>query len=477
MKQTVYKTIAGRMKKTSFLTLVICTAGLALASCDDFLTELPTDAVADEEAFNSAKDFTNNLNGVYSNLGSYRFYGRNVVCLGDAASDLVYHDNKSGNFQVLSMWQVEATNAELQAIWEYGYKIVNNSSKIIKAGEAADFPESEMTTVYGCLAQAYGLKALAEFTLANIFALPYNETNRNTPGIVNVTEPIEAFQQVSRATLADNYTLILSDIAKGKEYFAREGVEIPGYGNINPAALHALEAKVRLYMRDYSGAVTAAKAALDARGSSLATTPESYASMYTSNVISPEDVFVIIKSATDNPASGSLHTMYPFYGLHISEEVLAEYSKTDIRSELLHNGDGEKYVGTSEGADAHNVPVLRLPELYLTLAEAYAEQGNYAGAKENLLIVCAARDAGFDPATVAEDASVIADIRQARKLELIQEGHRLFDARRWGIKIDVVKGRYKDFDPSRFAFPIPQTEVNAGFGVVQTEGWEQTLPR
>ncbi|MDR0758398.1 MAG: RagB/SusD family nutrient uptake outer membrane protein [Tannerella sp.] len=452
-------------------------AGMALASCDDFLTELPTDAIADEEAFSSAKDFTNNLNGVYNNFGRYQFYGRNVVCLGDAASDLVYHDNKSGNFQVLAMWQVESTNGELQEIWEYGYKVINNSAKIIKAGEEADFPESEMATVYGCMAQAYGLKALAAFTLANIFALPYNDANRNTSGIVNVTEPIEAFQQISRATLADNYTLILSDIARAKEYFAREDVEIPGYYYINPAALHALEAKVKLYMRDYAGAIQAAKAALDERGSSLVNTAESYDAMYTSNVVSQEDIFTVVKSATDNPGAGSLSTMYPFYGLHISEEVLTEYAGTDIRAELLNNGDGGKYVGTSEGADAHNIPVLRLPELYLTLAEAYAAQGNYAEAKEYLSVICSARDAGFDPAAVAESESVIADIRQARKLELIQEGHRLFDARRWGIKIDVVKGRYKNFDPSLFAYPIPQTEVNAGFGVVQTEGWEQTLPR
>jgi tetratricopeptide (TPR) repeat protein len=452
-------------------------AGIALASCDDFLTELPTDAVADEEAFSSAKDFTNNLNGVYNSFGHYQFYGRNVVCLGDAASDLVYHDNKSGNFQVLSMWQVESTNAELRDIWEYGYKVINNSTKIIKAGEKVDFPESEMATVHGCMAQAYGLKALAAFTLTNLFALPHTEANKNTPGIVNVTEPVEAFQQISRATVADNYDLILSDIAKAKDYFAREDMDIPGYAYINPAALDALEARVRLYMHDYAGAIQAARTAIDARGSSLVTTAEAYSAMYTSNIVSPEDIFVVVKSATDNPGSNSLGTMYPFYGLHVSEEVLTEYAETDIRNGLLNNGDGAKYVGTNEGADAHNIPVLRLPELYLTLAEAYAAQGNYAAAKESLLVVLAARDPGFDPATVAENASIIADIRQARKLELLQEGHRLFDVRRWGEKIDVVRGRYKNFDPSLFAFPIPQTEVNAGFGVVQTEGWEQTLPR
>jgi tetratricopeptide (TPR) repeat protein len=474
MKQLINKT-AIQMKKISFILL--CMTGMALASCDGFLTELPTDAVADEEAFSSAKDFTNNLTGVYRNFGYPSFYGRNVVCLGDAASDIVYHDSKSGNFLTLSSWQVQSTDTYLKDIWEYGYKVINNSAKIINAGEGVDFPESEMATVYTCMAQAYGLKAIAAFTLTNIFALPCTDANKGAPGIVNVTEPIEAFQEISRATIADNYNLILADIAKAKEYFAKDGVTIPGYFYVNPAALLAFEAKVRLYMQDYAGAITAAKAAIDARGGKLTTNPVDYDAMYTSNIASSEDIFVVVKSATDNPAASSLSTMYSFYGLHISEETLTEYSETDIRTSLLNNGNGGKYIGTSEGSDAHNIPVLRLPELYLTLAEAYAAQGDYAAAKENLLTIATARDPELDAATIPENAAITTAIRQARKLELLQEGHRYFDVRRWKEKIDVVKGRYKNFDPSLFAYPIPQTEINAGFGVVQTDGWDQNLPK
>lgn len=474
MKQILNKTTI--LINNVFL-FILCMASVALSSCDDFLTEFPSDAVADEEAFNSPKDFTNNLNGVYNCFGHYRFYGRNVVCLGDAASDVAYHDAKSGNFLTLSDWQVQSTDLILRDMWEYGYKVINNSAKIIKAGEAADFPESEMPTVYGCMAQAYGLKAIASFALTSIFALPYNDANKSTLGIVNIIEPVVAFQEVSRTTLAENYNLILADIAKAKDYFNREDVNVPDYFYVNPAALHALEAKVRLYMQDYAGAVTAATAALQIRNSSLVTTAENYAAMYTSNAASSEDLFIIPKSAADNPSSNSLSTMYPFYGLHISENVLAEYAETDIRQTLLNNGDGGKYIGTSDGADAHNIPVLRLPEVYLTLAEAYAAQGNYAAAKENLLVVVATRNPEADAAAVPEDVTIVEAIRQARKLELLQEGHRLFDARRWKINISVARDKYKNFNVSTFAYPIPQTEVYAGFGVVQTEGWEQHLPK
>jgi len=277
--------------------------------------------------------------------------------------------------------------------------------------------------------------------------------------------------------VSENYDLILGDIARAKEYFAREDVTVPGYFYINTAALLALEAKVKLYMQDYQGAITAAKAALEARGGKLTANPADYDAMYTDNAASTEDIFTVVKSATDNPAAGSLSTMYPFYGLHIAEEVLAEYSATDIRRFLLNNGDGGKYIGTSEGSDAHNIPVLRLPEVYLNLAEAYGARGEYALARTTLLSLLEARDPDRNFDDVPENASIITAIRQARKLELLQEGHRYFDVRRWKEKINVVKGRYRDFDASLFAYPIPQTEINAGFGVVQTEGWDLALPK
>ncbi|MDR1780237.1 MAG: RagB/SusD family nutrient uptake outer membrane protein [Tannerella sp.] len=458
--------------------LLIALTGLTFAACDDFLTELPTDSVADDVAFNAATDYSNNLNGLYNAFGSYAFYGRNIVCLGDAASDVAYHDNKSGNFQVMSMWQITDTESEMRSMWEYGYKVINGAAKIIKASQEADFPESEMLIVYKAVAQAYGLKAAAAFALTNMFALPYSESTKSSLGIVNVDDPIEAFQEISRNTLEQNYEMILSDIAKAKEYFAKPDVDNPGYAYINPVALDALEAKVKLYRKDYAGAITAATAAINARGGSLTTTSDDYAAMYLNNTINSEDIFVVVKSATDNPGAASLGTMYPFYGLHIEDAVLAEYSETDIRIDLLTaTGNHGKYAGTSEGSDAHNIPVLRLPELYLTLAESYAYQSNYKSAKENLVTLLSARDPEFDASSVKEDASIIPIIQNARKLELVQEGHRLFDARRWGLKIDVVHGRYKNFDPSLFCYPIPQYEINAGFGVEQTAGWEQYLPK
>ncbi|MEO5180403.1 RagB/SusD family nutrient uptake outer membrane protein, partial [Bacteroides ovatus] len=57
------------------------------------------------------------------------------------------------------------------------------------------------------------------------------------------------------------------------------------------------------------------------------------------------------------------------------------------------------------------------------------------------------------------------------------EGHRFFDARRLGKIISVADGSYTNFNIAKFVYPIPSFEVNSGFGVIQTEGWSNNLPR
>jgi hypothetical protein len=113
------------------------------------------------------------------------------------------------------------------------------------------------------------------------------------------------------------------------------------------------------------------------------------------------------------------------------------------------------------------------------LAEAYALKAtpDYAKAKSNLLEVAAKRNPGLDVNSLPETAEIRNFILQERKLELIQEGHRFFDLRRLGLTANVTNGNFPNFEIFKFVYPIPAAEINAGFGVIQTEGWSNNLPR
>ena len=156
---------------------------MALASCSDDYFDVKMDQnKTSETSFNTAKDVKNGLMGAYYALGNSRFYGRNVVALGDMAADIANADASSGHFVTLNTYQVTDTEEELDDIWNYGYKVIDRCVRTINGAEkvlAAGVTQDEEIAINSYMSQCYALRALATFTLTNIFGLPYqaNQTN------------------------------------------------------------------------------------------------------------------------------------------------------------------------------------------------------------------------------------------------------------------------------------------------------------
>lgn len=130
-----------------------------------------------------------------------------------------------------------------------------------------------------------------------------------------------------------------------------------------------------------------------------------------------------------------------------------------------------------------DVPLMRMADLYLILAEALAEQGK-AEALDWVNLVRARGSVNMPPKTTA-DGDLVELVRHERRVELAMEGHRLWDLIRWrqvketfGDGTKVKRHFFSDYLPedqlvSRFAspdldnypddlilFPIPQQEID-----------------
>lgn len=468
--------------KHIFSAALIGLSLLATVSCDDYLTETPTTSIPDTEAFLSARDYDVALHGVYNQLGRAEFMGRNALALGDVASDQSGHSVATSHFYNVFTYQILETNSYLNDIWSYGYKVINYSGRIIHAAEqATNFSETDQAAIHACVAQAYGIKALSQFILVNYYGLPYSEANKATVGVVNMEKPVQPDQKISRTTVEENYRQILSDISNAKKFYAKEGVKNVGVFYMNKAAVSALEARVKLYMQDYAGAVSAANEAIGLRSGSIVSSVESYQSLFYRLDISTEDIFVLSKTETDYLTANSLNTLYKNYGVSVNASAISQLDTADIRLSVLNgNWKGGKMSGLLQNGshlDIQNVPVLRLPEVYLTLAEAYARTGQYQQAKASLLAVAAKRNPELDAVAIKADASILPLIHKERRMELMQEGQRFFDARRLGERISVSNGKFKNFDIAKFVYPVPAKEINSNAGVVQTPEWDANLPK
>lgn len=143
-------------------------------------------------------------------------------------------------------------------------------------------------------------------------------------------------------------------------------------------------------------------------------------------------------------------------------------------------------------------PLIRMAELYLSLAECYAAQNNVPKALENLNKVH--ERAGLPAITesdITDEHTLIQWIQNERYIELYGEGHRFYDVRRWmiapqvlaaGIRegldaetitnptFDQFNRRIKVDQPYRwtnrmYVAPLIQSEIGKNTNLVQAPGY------
>lgn len=473
------------MKKLLYNSLALLLFAMVGVSCN---LETPMHHYKpDSDGYANLKDVENNINGSLNQFASHRFYGRNVVALGDIASGLAQGSPKSGHFVQISSWTFNTETADLNAIWTSGYVVINNLTRSIKGANALlqsnlyteDSPEQkELKSKIG---QAKALKAYTMFTLCNIFALPYNAANANSLGIILVKdEPIEPKTAVTRAPLEEcyNYILQLLDEAKAA------GITNKSANRITPTAVAAFKAKVLLYKGNFPEAVIAADEAIAATAGAALTNDE-YLASWRSIAISKEDIFTLVKSSDDNLSANSLNTLYRDYGARLTSLPESLMGANDIRLNLVEkNKEGQsthrplKFDGIDKAnGSVSNIPVIRLSEVYLIAAEAKAQTGDITGAQTALLYT-AKRDADItDVSKLPGDKDgLLGFIYKERVRELFQEGAYFFDLRRTERKATIAG--VENYDISKFAYPIPSDEMDAGYlPADQQNKWKEFLPK
>lgn len=466
------------MKKIIYILLGVL--AFSFTSCEKFLETEPKQQILVDAAYNKISDAQAALNGLYNQMGNYRFVGNYVIAINDFASDISVADGSSGHFVQINNYTIADYTAELTDVWTYGYKIISGSTTLLKNidGLINTYPE-DANTGYAIKAQAYALRAFAYFKLVNLFGLPYGTDSNPHGGLVLMDkEPIAFEAPVSRSSVADTYTLILNDIAAAKEAYSKT-TSIPNQYYMNLAAVYALNARVNLFMKDYENAKINAQKSLDLRKSKGVSNSE-YIDMWKTTAISGEDIFTIVKSSDDNLSANSLNTLYNSYKGTVTTTLISDFGAKDLRLALINKASKHpmKYDGISSSAATSNIPQFRISEMYLIIAESEANLGNLEPAQTALLYT-AKRDSTIT--TIANLPSTANDLKtfiaKERKREFFGEGHRWFDTRRTGETINVYNNKYKNFNIAKFVYPIPADEINSGFKCEQNEGWSANLPK
>ena len=483
------------MKKIYSILAILC--AFALTSCDGFLDWPPTESASAETSITSLSDAEIMMNGVMNKLTSSSYLGRNMFMYADTKGGDLCIASAGRGMDAMYTFNQSAAGNTYSGFWSQGFNIILQINNIIENVEKLE--EEGQTGFDNVLGQAYTLRAMVYFDLVRLYGKPYNY-DKTAWGVPNVTERLDASAKEIRATVETNYNQIVADLQKGAGLIGKS----KSNGRINYYGNKALQARVYLYMDNFSSALAAAEEVINSGVYSLYSNDqwvESWGQQFGS-----ESIFELIMDDTNtglgNSSLGYYYCRKNDYGnstgyfinsTDFIENILGEdpddirwgvYTYDETSTERM--GCCYKYLGglskqgdgKSVGANV-NIKVIRLSEMYLIAAEAALKSGNKSKAADYLNDI-RKRSVGLDPAT---EATVSEDmILNERGKELQLEGHRFFDMMRCNKTItfdddmDPAGGRYQrdrtiDRTHPLTILPIPQREIIINPDLQQNPGY------
>ena len=391
-----------------------------------------------------------------------------------------------------------------QNIWNTMYHQIFAANAVAGSGDV----NTEDSTNQFYLAQAYGIRAFDYFTLAQLYQFTYkgHESAACVPLITDENSDQAALEGAPRATVQQVYDQILNDINTAVTLLEKSKTSRPDKRYLDLYSALGLRARIKLVMQDWSGAAADAQRVINESSATPISWAEAakpgFQKMTEKNWmwgISIAETDRVVTSGIVNWHShmGSLNYGYASVGAwrFVNKSLYNQIQASDARkgwfldeNSLSVNLTDEQQDYVKETAippfvqvkfapykdelytstNSNDIPLMRIEEIYLILAEAQAMSGSTAEGVATLnSFVTTYRDPEYS--CTATSAKAIQDaVWLQRRIELWGEGLSYYDIMRRGQGIDrrgagfasqfvfVLNG-----DDPIFIFEIPEGEIQA----------------
>lgn len=467
---------------------------------EDFLEQIPTDAVSEDLVFKTTSNAWAAVNGIHRALfirydsqgqpgeGGVMMY-REVM-----ADDVVLTSQGNGWHVSNSRWLVHINEnaADVRFVWRFYYKIIANANMIIANIDNAEGPEQDKKEIKG---QALAYRAWAHFNLVQLFAKRYEAGAANSqPGVPIVLEPIT--EGGPRKSVAEVYSQINADLDEAISLLTERR---NAKSHFNQAVVRGVKARVALTQGNYQ--LASQQANLARQGYPLMSKDQLYAGfnnvdnaewMWGSRQIDDQQTFFASFFAymSVNFNSTNIRTNPKA----INSLLYAQIPDTDARKGLWDPRAGNpalrdpfidqvtlpsfakfnymnrKFIAQGNASSVGDVPYMRAAEMYLIEAEALARLGQDEAARTVLFELVSARDSGYSKSTKTGQA-LIDEILVQRRIELWGEGFRWYDLKRMNLPLNrsganhvgsVINNLFTvPANSNNWDWRIPRDELNA----------------
>ncbi|MBM3441462.1 MAG: RagB/SusD family nutrient uptake outer membrane protein [Bacteroidetes bacterium] len=481
------------------LTFLSLSALLLTMGCGkNFLDLKPQQSVFAEDVFSSLATARAAVNGLYSLMQSYSYYGRDALVIPEVLSDNATRSVRTGNrYAGMNTMTHTATDANVSRMWNQMYKVVSSANNIIANEEKlraliTPLQQEEFGQLIG---EAYAVRALAYFDLAKFFARPLNHTvdgsHLGVPLVLKAVTKVTEVVYPARNSVKEVYEQIEKDLSEALKRLPTTG-NVWWNGSVNPSfskirmnrwGTLALRARVAIFKGDWQSAVSAATEVISSGRFSLLPYGSLVQDFRTPN--NNESIFEVTNNTNDNPGTDGIAYLCSQEGygemlgtqtrmnsrstgttLTTFRSLYESYRDTDMRRQFVALGNRNSIGGetnvplclkyTNIVTFLENIKVFRLSEMYLSRGEALARlavQNN-----DNNALTASLADINFvrmrrdtasttkpfaasllamPPAGSIRAAAYVDSIIVERRKEFALEGQRLFDLNR--TKTNYVK--------------------------------------
>ncbi len=403
--------------------------------------------------------------------------------------------------------------------WTSLYNQVLAANKVME-----DYGEREGESLFQFyLGQAYAQRAFNYFYLAQLYQQTYvgNEEQPCVPIITESNMQVVYTEGRARATVREVYDFILADLDKAQHLLQQTAVARPGKGFFSADVISGLRARVYMVMERWADAADEASKVISNSGAApyargevgKPTFNDINHSAWLWGIDVEEEDRVVTSGICNWPSHmGSFTYGYAQVGAWrmVNHSLYDAIPTTDVRkgwfldenaTSANLNDEQQSYVAQynippytqvkfapykdelGTRTNASDIPLMRIEEMYLLLAEAKAMIGDVAAGAATLQdFVVTYRDPAYScPANNSEE------LREAvwmqRRIELWGEGHSYFDLMRMKKGVDR---RGAGFAPeyvynipagdAALIYPIPEKEMSNNPLLIQNPEAAQPVP-
>ena len=458
----------------------------SLTSCNDWLDVELDNKVDDDKLFNTAEGFKEALAGVYSSMSKSSMYGGRLTM--EYVDVLAQYYNSNSTYEYWEDYDYENSGCRsiISGMWNNLYSCISQANCILEWADknAGVLSESDRNQIRG---EALALRAFLHFDLYRLFApdvkwaqnaegIPYNkEFGVSLPPMYSTKEVV---QLVINDLLEAEKCLQNDPIQNVVPYMIRTSTsagdvvdkaakdEMDKYvARVNLYSVKAMLARAYQARGEYVAAVSKAKEVIDSgKFRLLEATSIDQSENMVDLLFSDEHIFSlrnkelstytksIFKETSGGTTALRMEGSYNLYDGNLDD---FRYSKWYVDFDFI------KYVPDSNSIFTTKVPLIKLSEMYLLIAECtYDTDPDEARRYVNMLRrhrIRGNQEGAGDWMYLSRE-----DIFKEMRREYIGEGQMWFAHKRNRLNLSGGLTGTIEASDDIFVFPLPDAEIESG---------------